>query len=96
MPKQTEMVVEIIYEKREGNRYFLRSQDIPGFRLEGGDFDKIQADLGPVVIDLLEHNMGFSVESFRWIPTPEEVKQHLDKPHSEGKVRYVARLKAAA
>jgi len=93
---QTELMVEIIYEKRDGGRYFLRSQDIPGFRLEGADFEKIQADLTPVVIDLLEHNMGFSVESLRWIPSPEEVRLHLDRPQQEGRARYVAKLKAAA
>jgi hypothetical protein len=84
------------YEKHPDGRYRIRSESIPGFRLEGPDIDVLQRDLNPLVRDLLLHNMGFEVESVRWVPSPEEVKQHLQAPGKAGIVTYVVEYRAAA
>jgi hypothetical protein len=91
-----EMSIVLIYEKHPDGCYYIRSESLEGFRLEGPDIDALQRDLNPVVTDLLFHNMGFEVESIRWVPSPEEVKQHLNRPSYDGVVTYVAKLKAAA
>ncbi len=91
-----ELSIVMRYEKHPDGRYRIRTDSIPGFRLEGPDIDALQRDLNPVVSDLLLHNMGFEVEDIRWVPSPEEVKQHLQAPATIGIVTYVVRLKAAA
>jgi hypothetical protein len=45
---------------------------------------------------LLLHNLGFEVESIRWVPSPDDVKRKLSRPALDGIVTYVAQLKAAA
>jgi hypothetical protein len=91
-----EMSIVLHYERDAHLRYKIRSESLPWLHLEGTDIDALQRDLNPVVSDLLRHNMGFEVESIRWVPSPEEVKRHLQQPSTEGTVTYVARLKAAA
>jgi hypothetical protein len=93
MVKEISIVVR--YERHPDGCYYLRSDTLTGFRMEGPDIDALQRDLDPIVSDLLLHNHGFEVESIRWVPSPDEVKQHLERP-SSGVVTYVARLKAAA
>jgi hypothetical protein len=95
MQRPTEIRVEIQYEMHADGRYYIRSTDIPGFHLAGADFDALQRDLDPVVKDLLLHNLGFEVESLRWVPSPDDVKQHFSKPHG-GKATYIASIRAAA
>jgi len=90
-----ELSIVLHYEKHSDGRYRIRSESLPGFRLEGPDIDALQRDLNPVVSDLLLHNMGFEVESLRWVPSPEDVKKHLQRPALDGIVTYVALLKAA-
>lgn len=96
MPKTKEVSIEIEYERHSDGRYYIRSRDLPGFRLAGTDIDALQRDLDPAVKDLLLYNMGFEVDRLRWVPTPEEAKRALRKPVGEGKTTYVARLKHAA
>jgi predicted RNase H-like HicB family nuclease len=90
-----EMSIVLNYEKHPDGCYYVRCDSIPGFHLEGPDIDAIQRDLNPVVSDLLLHNLGFEVEHIRWVPGPDEVKQHLQRPSTRGVVTYVATLKAA-
>jgi len=94
MVREVSIVLE--YEKHGDGCYYIRSNSIPGFRLQGPDFDALHRDLNPVVTDLLRHNMGMDVESIRWVPSPEEVKQHLHRPADSGTVTYVAQVKVAA
>lgn len=91
-----EISIELRYEKHSDGRYYVRSFDLPGFRLAGPDLDALQADLDQVVTDLLLHNAGFVVEALRWVPSIEDVKLHLQKPGPEGKATYVASGKIAA
>jgi hypothetical protein len=85
-----EISIELIYERHGDGRYYVRSDDVPGFRMAGADLDAIQADLNEVVSDLLLHNSGFEVQELRWVPSLEELKRHLQKPGPEGRARYVA------
>lgn len=94
MTKEISIVLQ--YEKHPDGCYYIRSNSLPGFRLAGPDIDALQRDLNPVVTDLLLHNMGIEVESIRWVPSPDDVKQQLQKPSGDGVVTYVAQLKAAA
>ncbi|HEY5046887.1 MAG TPA: hypothetical protein VII49_02570 [Rhizomicrobium sp.] len=91
-----ELSIVLHYEKHANGRYRIRSESLAWLRLEGPDIDALQRDINPVVTDLLLHNMGFEVESIRWVPSPEDVKHHLRKPSPDGMVTYVATLKAAA
>jgi len=95
MQRNQEMSVQLQYEKH-GGRYHIKSLDIPGFRMAGTDWDALLADLDNVVKDLLFHNSNFVVESLRWVPGPDDVKKHLDKPQPEGTATYVASGKLAA
>jgi hypothetical protein len=94
-PMAQELSIVLHYEKDSDQRYRIRSETLPWLHLEGPDIDAIHADLDEVVSDLLLHNMGFEVESLRWIPSPEDVKRHLQSP-TEGTATYIARLRAAA
>lgn len=90
-----EISINIEYEKHADGRYYIRSFDLPGFRLAGTDLDALTRDLDAVVKDLLRLNMGFEVESLRWVPSVEDAKLHLSAP-TTGKATYIASLKAAA
>jgi len=85
-----EISIELVYERHDDGRYYVSSDDVPGFRMAGSDIDVIHADLNEVVSDLLRHNSGFVIEELRWVPSLEDVKRHLEKPGPEGKARYVA------
>lgn len=86
----TQISIELVYERHSDGRYYVHSDDVPGFRMAGSDIDAIQADLNAVVSDLLRLNSGFVVTELVWVPSLEDVKRHLQKPPPEGKVRYVA------
>ena len=91
----TDIAIEVFYEKHSDGRYYIKSLDVPGLHLAGTDFDALQSDLDPVVKDLMIHNMGFTVESVTWVPSPSEAKKLLDRPQS-GRATYIAKVKAAA
>jgi hypothetical protein len=74
----------------------FEANQFPDFDWKVRNIDALQRDLNPVVSDLLLHNMGFEVESVRWVPSPEEVKQHLQRPATDGVVTYLVTYKAAA
>jgi hypothetical protein len=84
-----EIHVELLYERHSDGRYYVSTNDIPGFQMAGLNIDAIQSDLNDVVKDLLFYNSGFKVEELRWVPSLDEVKLHLDRPVPEGKVHYV-------
>jgi hypothetical protein len=91
-----EMSIQLIYERHSDGRYYVRSDNLPGFRLAGTNLDALQADLDEVVKDLLLHNENFVVEGLRWVPGPEDIKRHLSKPGPEGKAVYIAHGTIAA
>jgi hypothetical protein len=82
--------IDLLFERDGNGHYRVTSDDVPGFYMAGTDIDAIQGDLDEVVSDLLRHNCGFIVSEIRWLPTLSDVKRHLQRPHPEGKVRYVA------
>jgi hypothetical protein len=82
--------IDLLFERTSDGRYRVTSDDIPGFYMAGDDIDAIQGDLNEVVSDLLRLNSGFLVSDIRWVPTLNDVKKHLEKPPSEGKIRYIA------
>lgn len=85
-----EIKIELLYERRNDGRYYVTSNDVPGFRMSGTDIDIIQKDLNEVVSDLLRLNSGFVVEELRWVPNLEDVKHHLQKPSPDGRATYIA------
>jgi hypothetical protein len=85
-----EIPIDLIFERSSDGCYRVTSDDVPGFYMAGSDIDAIQGDLNDVVSDLLRQNCGFVVSAIRWMPSLSDVKQHLQKPHPEGKVRYIA------
>ena len=85
-----EIAIDLIFEKQSDGRYYVRSDDVPGFYMAGYDIDAIHGDLNEVVSDLLRLNIGFVVSEMRWVPGIEDIKKHLKKPVPSGKVRYVA------
>jgi hypothetical protein len=82
--------IDLIFERSGDGRYRVTSDDVPGLYMAGSDIDAIQGDLDEVVSDLLRHNCGFIVSEIRWMPSLNDVKQNLQKPHPEGRVRYIA------
>ena len=84
MAREISLLVE--YERHSDGCYFIRCESLLGFRLAVPDIDALQRDLNTVVSDFLLHNMGFEVESIRWVPSPEDVKRHLVRPSPEGSV----------
>jgi hypothetical protein len=91
-----EIRVELTYERHSDGRYYVTSNDIPGFRMAGTDIDAIHADLDEVVSDLLRLNSNFVVEELRWVPSLDDVKHHLAKPGPEGRALYVVSGNLAA
>jgi len=91
-----EMSIILNYEKHPDGCYCIHSEALPWLRMANPDIDALHRDLDPVVKDLLLHNMGFEVESIRWIPSPEDIKKHLQHPSGQGVATYVAKLKVAA
>jgi hypothetical protein len=91
-----EIAIEIFFEKHSDGRYYIKSFDVPGLHLAGTDFTALQEDLDPAVKALLHYNLGFDVESIKWVPSPEDARNMLDKPQPEGKATYIALVKAAA
>lgn len=85
-----EIAIDLIFERDSEGRYQVRSADVPGFYMAGSDIDAIHGDLNEVVSDLLRLNSGFIVSEIRWVPSIDDVKKHLEKPPTEGKIRYVA------
>jgi hypothetical protein len=88
--------IELKYERHSDGRYFVTSDDVPGFRMAGTDIDQIQKDLNEVVTDLLRLNSGFVVEELHWVPSLEDVKRHLHSPAPQGRAIYVASGTVAA
>ncbi len=91
-----EISIIVQYERLPDGCFVVKCDQITGFRLRGTNFEDLQRDLNPVVSDLLLHNHGFEVESIRWVPSPEDVRKHLEHPLPDGKATYVAALKVAA
>jgi hypothetical protein len=91
-----EISIELVFEKDSDGRYYVRSEEIPGFYMAGYDIDAIHGDLNDVVSDLLRLNSGFVVSEMRWVPSIDDVKGHLKRPNPHGKVRYVASGTVAA
>jgi predicted RNase H-like HicB family nuclease len=91
-----EIAIDLIFERDNDGRYQVSSTDVPGFYMAGSDIEAIHGDLNEVVSDLLRLNTGFIVSDIRWVPSIDDVKKHLAKPPSEGKIRYVASGSMAA
>jgi len=87
--------VELVYE-RYSDRYTVTCDAIPGFLMAGPDLDVIHADLNEVVSDLLRLNSNIAVDAFNWIPSLEEIRDHLAKPHGKKPSVYVVRGQLAA
>lgn len=88
--------IDLIFERGSDGHYRVTSDDVPGLYLAGDDIDAIQNDLDEIVTDLLRHNCDFIATKIQWMPSLNDVKQHLQKPNLEGKVRYIAEGKLAA
>lgn len=87
--------VELVYE-RYSDRYTVKCDAIPGFVMAGPDLDVIQADLNEVVSDLLRLNSDIVIDTFNWIPSLEEIRNHLAEPRGEEPSVYVVRGQLAA
>ncbi len=85
-----EIAIDLIFEKHGDGRYYVSSDDVPGFYMAGYDIDAIHGDLNEVISDLLRLNTGFVISEMRWVPSIDDIKKHLKKPDPNGKVRYVA------
>ena len=85
-----EIAIDIVFEQHNNGRYFVTSDDIPGFRMAGFDIDAIEGDLNAVVCDLLRYNAGFIVSQLRWVPSLEDIRRQVLRPRRHGTVRYVA------
>lgn len=88
--------IELRYERHSDGRYYVTSDDVPGFRMAGADIDQIHNDLNEVVTDVLRLNSGFVVEELHWVPSLEEVKLHLHRPAPQGRAIYIARSRGLA
>jgi hypothetical protein len=88
--------IDLVFERSRDGHICVTSDDIPGFYMAGSDIGAIQGDLDEVVADLLRHNCGFIVSEIKWMPTLADLKQHLQKPNPEGRVRYIASGRLAA
>ena len=87
--------VDLIYE-RYSDRYTVTCDNIPGFHMSGPDLDVIQADLNEVVSDLLRLNQNISVDTFDWIPSLEEIRNHLAEPSGKKPSVFVVHGQLAA
>lgn len=84
MGKPKEFRLKLIFEKRRDGRFYIHSPDLPGLHLAGSDLDKIQADLDPVIKELLYFNMDFAAETIKWLPGLDYIKSRMKQPPSPG------------
>jgi len=82
MAKPREFRLKLIYEKRRDGRFYIHSSDLPGLHLAGSDLDRLQADLEPVIKELLFFNWDFVAEKIKWLPPLDLVKSRLGRSPS--------------
>ena len=100
MQTPSEIYVEIIFERREGNRYYIHSPHIRGLHLSGPKLEELNALLGTAIKDLLYHNSDIVIDGIRWVPSLDDVVKQIggapaDQPSVEKKT-YVMNVQRAA
>lgn len=84
MGQPREFSLKLLFEKKQDGRYYVRSPDLAGLHLASSDFEKIRADLEPVIKELLFYNLEFVADTIKWVPTLDQamlkLKQKLSPP----------------
>lgn len=75
-----EFAIQLFFDKRRDGRIHVHSPSVPGLHLAGDDLQSIQADIEPIVKDLLYHNSNLIVDKIDWVPSLEEVVKQMAEP----------------
>ncbi len=69
-PPRREFYAKVIFERRDGDHFYIHSPDIPGLHLSGRNFDELNTLLETAVKDLFWHNSEIVIDSIRWVRRP--------------------------
>lgn len=85
-----EFAIQLIFDQRHDGRFHVHSPSVPGLHLAGDDLGAIQADIEPIVKDLLLHNAKVIVDRIRWVPSIEDVVKQLSPPSPRSKTLMIS------
>jgi predicted RNase H-like HicB family nuclease len=97
MQVPSELSVEIVFERRDGNHYHVHSPDILGLHLAGRNLEEINKLLPTAIKDLFWFNSDMVIDHIRWVPSPAYINKKIDEtPPAVEKKTYVMEVKPAA
>ena len=70
----------VIFERRDGDHFYIHSPDVPGLHLAGRDFDELQKLLPTAIKDLYWFNSEIAIDSIRLLPSLTEVSKLMKSP----------------
>lgn len=85
-----EFAIQLIFDQRQDGRFHVHSPSVPGLHLAGRDLSEIQADIEPIVKDLLLHNANVVVDKIRWVPSLEDVVRQMTPPSPRSKTLMIS------
>lgn len=99
-PPRREFYAEVIFERRDGDHFYVHSPDIPGLHLAGRNFDELNSLLETAVKDIFWFNSQIIIDSIRWVPNLAEVSKKMkspdELPSKEERRVYVVNVQRAA
>jgi hypothetical protein len=75
-----EFYATVIFERRDGDHFYIHSPDIPGLHLAGRNFDALQGLLEPAIRDLYWFNSKIAIDGIRLLPSLNEVNKLMKGP----------------
>lgn len=99
-PPRREFYAEVIFERRDGDHFYIHSPEIPGLHLSGRNFDDLNKLLETAIKDIFWHNSAIAIDSIRWVPSLTDVGKHMKRPDAmpagEERRVYVVNVRRAA
>jgi hypothetical protein len=91
-----EFSIEVLFDRRADGRYHIHSPNVPGLYLVGTDLHALNADVEPVVKDLLYSNRQMIVDTIRWVPSLDDVVAQFGAEPREGRNTFVVKAQKTA
>jgi len=86
MKKHSDTHFEIIFERRQGGRYYIHSPDVRGLHLAGPRLEDLSKIVETAIKDLLWHNADIVVDRLRWVPSLDKIAEQLARKTSMDKL----------
>ncbi len=76
-PPRREFYAEVIFERRDGDHFYIHSPHIPGLHLAGRNLDELNKLLKTAIKDIFWFNSEIVIDSVRWLPSLAEVSKQI-------------------